>query len=370
MKTNKVCIFNYWWSAVNYGAILTAYSLQKLVDNFGYDSYLVDNSRKSHLFIYNNFNFSQKFAKSYLKTTSWIHTYTDLKNLSKDCNTFIVGSDQVFNKKIARSNFEQFMLLFADINAKKIAVSACFGKDETEFINDYSEEEKEIFKKSLSIFDYISLREESGVDICKNILGIGAKLIFDPVLLLDTIEFDKLAEKSKFNVSGKIVTYLMHPKNKLKADNDYVNLFASNLSVEDWISAIKNCKYLITDSFHGTCFALLFNKPFICVVNSANGNSRFNSVFNNLGIKNQSINSVEDISEDKIFDIDYNTVNEKISEQRKLGLQFLEDALKGEKNHSANALEIKTEYLEKRIMQMEKEFTLKNKFIKNFKEYK
>ena len=128
-------------------------------------------------------------------------------------------------------------------------------------------------------------------------------------------------------------------------------LYDTNLGIAEWLAAIKNCKLLITDSFHGSCFAMILNKPFICVRNKGRGNTRLNSIIELFGIGNNIVDSVNDIYEREIiFDMNYKEINEKIEKERQHSLAILENVLKNDYSNNPDAYEnkIKNEkYLKK-----------------------
>lgn len=107
-------------------------------------------------------------------------------------------------------------------------------------------------------------------------------------------------------------------------------------SVENWASAIKNCKFFITDSFHGACFAIIFNKPFICIVNKSRGESRFKSLFKTFGLENRCVYENVDITDIISQQIDYQSVNAIIQNEVQRSKDWLLNAINTEKNKLAN----------------------------------
>ena len=329
-QKGNIAIFNFWWAA-NYGANLTAYALQQLIDN----SILIDNSDFQQALYDSSQKFHQSFAKKYLNTSNLCISPSQLLNLSTYCHTFIVGSDQVFRPSLNNRISETFMLDFADINIKKIAFSASFGVDKEKFLEQNSKEKIENIKKSLMSFDFVSCREKSGVQICKEILGINAELIIDPVFILDKSKYDSLIKLSKKDFSGKILSCMFEKPNdnldkflEKKYNKQVIEIWRSKMSLEDWLNAIKNCELLVTNSYHAMCFAIIFNKPFIAISKDTGASSRFESLFEMLNIEDQCITSVNEIyKRDCVFNIDYENVNKLICEESKKGLDFLKMVL-------------------------------------------
>lgn len=361
---NNISILNYWWTA-NYGANLTAYAIQQLIK----DSILINNLQWRETIISKPYNFHLNFAKKYLKTSNNYQKVQDFLNLNNKSNTFIVGSDQVFRPIYTNQMLDKYLLDFVGENAKKIAFSASFGVDKEKFLQENSSETIEHMKTSLKSFDFISVREKSGVEICKDIFNVDAEWIIDPVFILDESNYDKLIKNSTKDFSNKIVSYVLDTNQEYENAHKYlskkynlevIELANSNESIENWLAAIKNCKFLITDSFHGMCFAIIFNKPFICLSNKQRGASRFESILEMLGIEDQSINNINEIYEkDCIFKRDYEKVNQRIEEERQRGLDFLKKALESPAGKKEEKIEAKMQFLENKICELEQQATLK-----------
>lgn len=359
---NKINIFNFWWAA-NYGANLTAYALQQLIK----DSLLVDNSDFQQLLYESTQKFHRNFAKKYLKTTPPCKNISSLCDLNKDSNTFVVGSDQVFRAHLNRRIADDFLLDFADINSKKVAFSASFGVDKEKFIQENSKEKIEQMKTALKSFDFISVREKSGIEICRDFLDVNAEWIIDPVFILEKVKYDELVQNSTKDYSDKIVSCIFEKKNKdldnfltKKYNKEVVELWHSNLSVEDWLNAIKNCEFLVTNSYHAMCFAIIFNRPFIALSKDMGAATRFESLFEMLHIKEQSINNINELYEkDCIFKVDYAAVNKRIEEERQRGLDFLKRALDAPVRITQEKIEARMKFLERKVFEFEKHATLK-----------
>lgn len=361
---NKVSIINFWWTK-NYGAKLTAFALSSLISDLSYSAKLIDNkiNFQNELKIKNKY--FPLFEKKYFKTIN-------LKKpeiLNKECNTFIVGSDQIFRISHLINYLEQFLLDFVKPDAKKFAFSASFGVDKEQFLKEHNQDIIEHMKKSLSSFDFISVREKSGVEICRDVLGIDAEWIIDPVFILDKLKYDDLIKDATKDYSGKIVSYVLDTNKDYKKAYKFlskkygkkvVEISNSNTSVENWLSAIKNCEIFITDSFHGMCFAIIFNKPFICISNKNRGKTRFESICEMLNIKNQCIENIKEIYEKEcVFDIDYSNVNTRIEEEKQKGLKFLEKVLNAPVQTTQAKQEVYLKYLEQRVSKLEEQNNLR-----------
>lgn len=372
-KNKNVYIFNHWWNLNNYGAVLTAFALQNLI---GENSYLVsDKEYKFTSMIDRKYTFSLPFKEKYLKTLTNLNTNSDYLALNDSACAFVTGSDQVFRGAFLKNNrLDEYLFNFAEFDKKKIAFSASFGKDKEEFLNETDEITINKMQSALKSFDFISVREKSGVEICRDIFDIKAEWIIDPVFVLDKEKFEELADKSSINYGGKIVSYVLDTnKNYKKAYKFLAEKYGrqvtecanSNISIENWIASIRDCELFITDSFHGMCFALIFNKPFICITNKSRGSSRFESICEMLGIENQCINSIDEIYDnDCVFKIDYDALNKNIEKERARALEFLNRALSAPVCLSEQKAKVRAEYLENCVKKLETQNNLKYQFKK------
>jgi len=162
-KKKRVGILNFFWENNNYGAILTAYALNKYINSVGYDAYNINYTPSWGKNSLSTSNFPE-FRKKNLPLTYKCENLNDLKKLNKDFGTFVVGSDQVFNYEFVKSDKDIYYFGFVDDINKKIAYSASFGQKQ------FLAPESEIDQVGLllSRFNRIGVREKSGVDICRD----------------------------------------------------------------------------------------------------------------------------------------------------------------------------------------------------------
>ena len=365
---HNIYITNFWFSRDNYGANLTAFALQCLLNN----SYLIDNSLWKNDIAYRKWTFSFDFQKTYLKTTKRMDK--NCEQLNNTSNTFITGSDQVFRPIYTQDNPELYWLDFVKSTSKKIAFSASFGVNKDSFLEENAPEVIEHMKNSLHSFDFISVREKSGVEICRDVLGVEAEWIIDPVFVLDRSKYDELITNANGKIlkqvqNDTIVSYVLDTNKEYKKAYKYlsekyggevVETANSNISVESWLKSIRDCKLFVTDSFHGMCFAIIFNKPFICISNKSRGAARFESIVEMLGIENQCVNSIdESYKKDCVFKVDWDGVNRRIDEERQRGLEFLKKALEAPCGKFEEKQAVRIKYLEDRICELESQANLK-----------
>ena len=217
----------------------------------------------------------------------------------------IVGSDQTWRPKYSPNIYNYFLDFLREKTILRIAYASSFGVDEWEFNKSQTKRCAQLVKK----FDAISVREDSGVDLCRKYLGVEAQFVLDPTLLLDSLDYEKLigSDRIKDKKEG-IYTYFLDITNEKKmlarqasretgepifsclTKSGLTENFIENVSEHvipdprDWLAGFVNAKYVLTDSFHGVVFSLIFNKPFIAVENRERGSARFKSLFKEFGI--------------------------------------------------------------------------------------
>ena len=257
---------------------------------------------------------------------------------------YIVGSDQVWRP--AYNNLNNTYLSFAERwNVKRIAYAASFGTDEKE----YSTEQIVMCTPLIQRFDAVSVREDSGVTLCKEYFGVQAQHVLDPTLLLDKEDYIKLVEEKGFGPSkGNLFVYLLDENEekmalvnrvakgnnlapffvKVKSDNIYAPVEDRiQPHVEKWLRAFMDAKFVITDSFHGCVFSILFNKPFIAIGNSDRGLARFNSLLRMFDLEDRLVLDVR--KQENILDtsIDWGKVNQILVCQRELAYSFITNSI-------------------------------------------
>lgn len=336
----RAVILNFWWS-LNYGAILTAYALQRELEKLGVDNRLVNFLHEWCREPFKN-SFSEKFAERYLKVMPPFESVADLVELNRTADVFIVGSDQVFRLSYNAGYEFYYYLPFVDADKKKIACAASFGASELEG----TIADRELVRCYLSGFDAVSVRETDGLRLCgEELRRSDAALILDPVFWPAPGEWETLIRNAYDGEKDFGLTYVLD-QNK---ETDAVAAAAEHrfavgkvidmgnaqkdreitLSPEQWLYNIKNCRYMVTDSFHGACFAIIFNKPFICVANRERGISRFESLFDMLGLSSRLVKNGETLDgrADLFETIDYAAVNQKLAAEVARSRRWMAEAL-------------------------------------------
>ena len=263
--------------------------------------------------------YTRPFINKYLNIR-FVNTYSNIKE--NDYNAYVVGSDQVWRPDYI-SNIENVFLDFTQgWNVKRIAYAASFGVDRLFFTDMQKARGADLIsKRLLRQFDAVSVREDSGVDICMDFAGVQATCVLDPTLLLSVDDYNSLIKDKRVSKGDEILSYVLD-------NSDNITNFISNISkytgisvrasnntnihneniplknriqppVEDWLRGFRDCKAVITDSFHACVFSVIYNKPFIVLGNKSRGMSRFESFLSKLGLNNRMVNDTADMQQIK-----------------------------------------------------------------------
>lgn len=339
-EENKKCdylIVNFWDSKFNYGAMLTAFAIQEVLKSFGFKTKLLNTGERTNQYWFYK-SHMEDFVRKYLDVTDEL-SFKDCKEFSKNIKGMFLGSDQVLRPDYMGNFTNKFMFSFAPKEVKKIAFSPSFGLLEEEyaakFISDTSK--IEYMKKALKSFDYLSTREFEGQKIYKNIFGLNSDMIIDPVFLLDKQYYIDLAKKSKKDIKNKIVTYVLDSNKEYQKayeqiqEKTQISLYETNrkdsdFTTEDWLNAIINSELVISDSFHCICFAIIFNKPFVCIKNKNRGSSRLDTLCSLFNIQERIVcTPTEVLNIENILNVDYSQINKTIKNEKDRCLSILKD---------------------------------------------
>ena len=239
-------------------------------------------------------------------------------------------------------NIDYYFLAFTNgWNLKRYAYAASFGTDEPE----YTQQQKQSCSELIKNFDAISVREESAVSVIES-WGCDAahvKIVLDPTLLLKKEQYLNILDKQKTMAKGKIFCYVLDKTDRVK---DYISrctnyankeiLQISDIqvgmnilpSVETWLAYIRDCDLVITDSFHGTVFSIIMNKPFLVVANGSRGIARFADLLHRFGLGNRIVSKKNNPESILGSTIDWDIVNKRIELQRQESFNFIKENFK------------------------------------------
>jgi|GEM_PF-342525 len=358
------------WFGLNYGSILTYYALYDVVRSMGYSAIMVNKPEVLWRPKYaDKESVANKFIYKYCENnvTQCYHSSIDYKVLNKTCDTFIVGSDVVWHYQICGREAGQFFFLdFVNDDKKKIAMASSFGSG-----YDGPEEDRLWSEHFMKKFDYIGVREDEAVAICRDVFHSDADKIMDPVFLCKRQVYHDLAAHSEVKEDKKyICSYFLGPGEEkarlflkiaellnceyrcLPNPNNPENFtkktglpVIQNPSVEDWLKYFQNTQCYVGDSFHGLCFSIIFGRPFVCIVNQGQSLARFRTLLATIGQEHRLINlDAEDTSPEVINqrisdilaqEIDYEKVWKIIDEKADESYQWLKNAISSKKEAPA-----------------------------------
>lgn len=356
---------------INYGGILQAYALQTILKRMGHEVSIIEEIEKpitiplqraplvyGKRLIKNILGekfpifYEQKLNKEWpiirQLTDKFIDKYIHLaKYKSFKCiketeyDAFIVGSDQIWRPKYfgEKKIYNAYLLFTKKWKIKRIAYAASFGTDNWEYTLTQTKHCKELVK----LFDAVSVREDSGVFLCKKYFGISATHVLDPTLLLTQEDYTSLLkDTTTAENKGKILNYILDESpyketlsNSIAKEKGLtpfrINPNATNPhlpleeriqpSVEQWLRGFNDAELVITDSFHACVFSILFKKQFVVFGNKKRGMSRFTSLLKLFNLEDRMIESIEQF--EQLQTIDYNSVHIRLEQLRQDSLEYL-----------------------------------------------
>ena len=317
MKKVGILTFHY---SDNYGAVLQAYALRERINRIpGYECDIINYIPEKYTYsLYqNNMEMRNALIVKRELFDAFLREYCNVKEpvisdlQGTDYDVYVVGSDQVWRPSMNLC-LEDMYLKFAKNESihKRIAYSASFGIDKWEYTPTQTEKCSALVK----MFNAVSVREESGVELCKKNFDIDVTWVLDPTLLLEKSDYMKLCEQIPVHLKKYLAVYVLEMNDSIRKMCDEIasekglvmKFFSADasaiLSVPEWLAMFRDASYIITDSFHGTVFSIIFGKEFKCFYNKKRGAARFKSL---LGLYN----------------------SEKIEEMRDFSLNWLKNAL-------------------------------------------
>lgn len=371
----------------NYGGLLQAWALQQLLVSLGCDVVTIDRraarpslSARWRQELINRVRLAlgrirslpdernlaviqaelRCFRDQQLVMSPCFRDQTDLQGYfqAQSFDAVVVGSDQVWRPDYSPA-LENFFLDFLDeieSSARRVAFSASFGVDEWLL----SEEQTARAGELLAGFDAISVRESSAITLCQQHLNLTPRWTLDPTLLLTPADYDACLEPVDIGEMPPLVSYLLDRNSEKQV---WLNRVARQMGqasiavlpeqrwwqtprnqlaacryrpVGEWLFLFKHAGLVVTDSFHGCVFALLFNRPFIALGNRSRGQARFASLLAAFGLQDRLLDpasAVDQLQIDQLLhpdSIDWDLVNQKLQQERQVSLAFLQEALWGQ----------------------------------------
>lgn len=297
---------------------------------------------------------TEKFIENHIHRMT-VKEYSDVS--PGEFDAIVVGSDQIWRPEYFIGDIRDGYLAFArNWKLKRVAYAASFGSDEWE----YSEEMTRDCAGLLKMFDAVSVRESSGVTLCKRHLGADAVHVLDPVMLLDAEDYlslvsgleqsqqdaekvRELPQQDTVKTRTPFMAYYIldmsgETEHFMEKQSKSAGLYAVNVNsryedpqapveervqppVESWLKALSQAEYIVTDSFHACVFSILFRKPFAVVKNVSRGAARILSLLEMFGLQDRLVS----LDKDKLpsTEIDYGRVYARLAELRQMSMDFL-----------------------------------------------
>lgn len=363
----KIGILTFSWSR-NFGAALQTFALKTYLDKLGCETYIIDyhpirkkpnqtvvNKIKSILLyillipdrkrLHGQIEKFNQFSDMYFNKTQLCLNAEMIETLRFD--VVFYGSDQIWNYKLTGGRLDP--VYFADfkkaIAPRNIAYAASIGE------RDFQEEDKKTVQKFLKNFDLISVREQQIVETVQRLTKLTVKNVLDPTLLLEKKDYEKI--RSNINKRTPYVLIYQNTRNNeiyeiakyIAAKNKWAILeigyrkqvpnpgvpMIFDLGPSDFLSYYSQAEFVVTNTFHGTVFAIQFEKQFISIPLKGR-ESRVENLGIKLGIENRLVYGFKKEEVDKIcdFPIDYSKVQKKLKIEQDLSYQYIDNALGGE----------------------------------------
>ena len=348
---------------LNYGGILQNWALQQVLRRMGHEPVTIDAFQRFTMphFLYSYVRAwwmrtrgkpgwfyphryhgslrrreTGRFVEQHINKTKVMWEY-DRKVVKRyGFEAIIVGSDQVWRPRYNTSCLEDKFLKFAEgLPLKRIAYAASFGVDDWTF----TPEQTAVCRPLLEQFDAVSVREGSGARLCREHFGVDAQVVLDPSLLLEASEYQPLIDRDWDAGEPYLAVYCLDITPAKEAFYSRiaeerglgVKFFSAGLqaklTIGQWLAMFRHATMLVTDSFHGTVFSILFGKEFYTLENPHRGNTRIAGLLKLLGLESRLL-SDKDPDESNSEAIDWPSVYSRLQDQRKQSIDFLSSNLK------------------------------------------
>lgn len=349
------------WYGRNYGSMATYYALNTVLNQMGLSVLMVENSLRPDSEVVDTKTHPRKIADRYYNVSAK-YRLDELKKLNAQADTFILGSDQLWNVYLSRPYRQTYFLDFVSPLNKKIAYATSLGPEYRG-----TEEERLISRHYLKQFDHISVRDEMAKEACEKLFDVQATEVCDPAFLPPMEAYEELISHAHLEEKEPyILAYILDPTPEMGALlakiakeknrkvvvilNELPHLFDANVEklslpensrveikrevdLHEWMWYYKNATAVVTDSFHGTIYSIIFKQPFITLSNARRGAARFISLLSPLDLESRLFQSVEELDRnmDLIDAMDYTQVYEKLEAIKAFSMDWLKNAIYSDK---------------------------------------
>ena len=357
----------------NYGGILQAYALQTVLERMGHEVVHLQ-SKVEYPRLHNPavmpLVWVKRLYRKYFQGDSALpvvnHPYKSVREntdrfisnnlncrflapeewnegLAREYDAFVVGSDQVWRPIYTPDVTRFFTAFLGHSDIRRIAYAASFGVD----VNEFSKEQIACGREYLNLFSAISVREESGIRMCKELFDVQACQVLDPTMLLRREDYQRFASTApqspgnlmvyvldrteekdtfiaEFAEKRGLVPFYTNSKSEIPWDVDIPAAERKQPPLETWLKGFSDAEFVLTDSFHACVFSILFHKPFGVFVNLERGLSRIESLLRPLGLMDRCIT---DAPVDLDKPIDWKLIDNVLMQKAESSLGFMKQAL-------------------------------------------
>lgn len=353
------------WSFPNYGTELTYYALYTAIKDMGYSVSLIEWPEDSPWKPYGSTQlFRVEPYRNYEMNEKAVNEF-DMQKYNDIADGFVHGSDQLLSPLHYFTLQKSAIMSWVNPGKRKVGFAYSFGKDSV----NYEKKDEKNIGIYLRNFDAISVREESARIIMHDKFQVKVDRVLDPVFLCEKELYEVIStnrrrdrETSKQYLFAYILDFNEEKAMKIKKLADELNMdvviiddaenesnsvnvqgcsILTDISLNDWLSYIRNSSCIVTDSFHGTCMSIIFRKQFMSVVNRYRGATRFDSIAEVFGIENRIVHSFNDISKSRMVEtIDYPKVEKIMKNERKKSIKWLSNSLREKTKVSLTDMEM------------------------------
>lgn len=378
----KIGLVTFWWSQENYGQLLQCFATQKYLQQLGHDAFLIrirnfleepseeisvpmpvwkklqswqhwkylarsiyerfyQSYINAHVLNHNVDRQFDDFRDKYIASTKRVYSHDELLDDSPEVDVLATGSDMAWGVGL---HHHEYLLDFGKSETRRIAIAASFGRT----WESLTEREKEICKKYISRYDAITVREDEGVKICKNLGMANAVQVCDPTMLLDISIYEELKNSASIpDFSDKAFIYYIGYDDSYLTDYDIVSVLKKKdlhynyasagrvnalpkvfPTIPQWLRYIHDSRFVITNSFHGVIFCLLFKKQFAVIpLKLEQRNTRILTILREFGLEDRICRTKSQLFAAIDTKIDYHAISPVVKQYQSMSRNVIRQIL-------------------------------------------
>ena len=345
----------------NYGGILQNWALQQALNRLGHKAVTIMHQRASGRIPCLQYAFAQlcsdflgidlpdgngaltrspalmqEFIETQISQSPNMPVFTRKRLQALKLDAVIVGSDQVWRRGYNVFTQEMYLRFVRGMGIRRIAYAASFGNSDWNYPGWLTA----LCRCGIQRFDAVSCREYRGVDFCRDHFGIEATVALDPTLLLDKADYEALCCDIERPLKPYLLAFVLDDSStkrsfieaeahRLGFDVRYVfDSTRHTLSIPQWLAAFRDASFVITDSFHGTVFSIIFERQFLTILNSKRGAARFDTLRQLFGIEQHIIDFLDSPSEiSNLPMVQFDDIKSNLRKLRKQSFEFIQNSL-------------------------------------------